>query len=474
MTAPPHQRFFPGARKFFAEKKSARWTLPLAAILLIAASSENDEELSGGATTAFDTTREAFSLSARNLLEKHRAQFFVGHSFFSENWLAASASVSARDGLGPLFVTRACSACHARDGRGAAPEADLATETMAIRISIPGAGAHGGPKPDPIYGLQLQTHALPGIKPEAEVLAAYHQTMDHFGDGEPYYLQQPTFHVTELGYGAMSTDAVVSPLVAPALIGLGLLEAVPEKTLRRLADEESRRSDGISGKLNFVWDVAAKKMAVGRFGWKAEQPSVRQQCASAFNGDMGLTTSLFPDENYTAAESICTNSPSGGNPEVSDEIFDAVALYARTLAVPARRGVTNEMVLRGEKIFQQLNCAVCHVPKLKTGSVPGFPELSHQVIRPYTDLLLHDMGEGLADHRQVFSASGRDWRTPPLWGIGLVGTVNDHDNFLHDGRAHGFAEAILWHGGEAEQSKEQFRTLNKSDRDALLRFLQSL
>jgi CxxC motif-containing protein (DUF1111 family) len=463
-------RIFPSAKKI-----AAAFLLLLAASTFAATTeSKTDEELSGGATTAFDTTRDAFSLSARNLLEKHRAPFFVGHQFFSENWLAAGESASSRTGLGPLFVARACSACHERDGHGSPPDADLQTETMAVRISIPGTDEHGGPKPDPVYGLQLQTHALPGIKPEAEVLAGYHETMDHFGDGEPYYLQQPTFHVANLGYGPMSTNVAVSPLVAPALIGLGLLEAVPEKTLRRLADEDSRRSDGISGKVNLVWDVAAKKMAVGRFGWKAEQPGVRQQCASAFNGDMGLTTTLFPEENYTAAESVCTNSPGGGKPEVSGEIFDAVVLYAQMLAVPARREVTNEIVLRGQKIFQRINCAVCHVPKLETGDVPGFPELSHQVIRPYSDLLLHDMGDGLADHRQVFAASGRDWRTPPLWGIGLVGTVNEHNNFLHDGRARGLAEAILWHGGEAEKSREQFRHLNKADRDALLRFLQSL
>jgi CxxC motif-containing protein (DUF1111 family) len=468
--------FFSRARFFPSEKKLAGWTLLLAASLVVAATtkSETSEELSGCATTAFDTTRDAFSLSVRNLSEKHRAPFFVGHSFFNENWLAASASVSARDGLGPLFVSRSCSACHVRDGRGAAPEAGLPTETMVVRISIPGTDKNGGPKPDPIYGLQLQTHSLPEVKREAEVLASYRNIRGIYGDGEEYYLRQPVFQVTELGYGAMNANVVVSPLVAPAVIGLGLLEAVPEKTLRQLANEDQRRHDGISGKLNLVWDAATKRIAVGRFGWKAEQPGVRQQCAAAFNGDMGLTTTLFPEENYTAAESVCTNLPSGGHPEVSDEIFEAVVLYSRLLAVPARRDVTNEIVLRGQNIFQELNCAVCHVPKLETGDAPEFPELSHQVIRPYTDLLLHDMGEDLADHRLVFQAGGRDWRTPPLWGAGLIGTVNDHDNLLHDGRARGFAEAILWHGGEAKQSKEQFRLLNKTDRDALLRFLESL
>ncbi len=437
--------------------------------------SPDGEALSGGATTAFDTSRSAFSLSARNLMAEHRAPFFVGHSFFNENWLAATASVSSRDGLGPLFVARSCSACHAKDGRGAPPEAGLATEAMVVRISIPGIGEHGGPKPDPVYGSQLQTHALPEVKPEAEVLVNYGIIGGAYRDGEEYYLRQPVYLATDPGYGPLATNATLSALVSPAIIGLGLLEAVPDETLRQLAQQQEQRSGvGISGKINVVWDAAAQRMAVGRFGWKAEQPTVRQQCAVAFNGDMGLTTTLFPRENYTEAEGICSNLPSGGNPEVSEEIFNAVVLYARLLAVPARRDVTNSMVLRGQRLFQQLNCSVCHVPTLETGDVPGYPELSRQTIRPYTDLLLHDMGPALADHRQTFEAGGRDWRTSPLWGIGLVGTVNGHQFFLHDGRARGLAEAILWHGGEAEQSKEQFRQLEKADREALVRFLESL
>jgi CxxC motif-containing protein (DUF1111 family) len=345
---------------------------------------------------------------------------------------------------------------------------------MVIRISIPGTDKDSGPKPDPVYGLQLQTHSLPGVKPEAEVLVNYRTLGGVYEDGEQYYLRQPVFPIMNPGYGPMATNLVVSPLVAPAVIGLGLLEAVPEETLRELAQRKGLDGGRIAGTLNLVWDAATQRVTVGRFGWKAEQPSVRQQCAAAFNGDMGLTTSLYPQENYTPTENACASLPSGGNPEVSDEIFDAVVLYARLLAVPARRDMTNEKVLRGQKIFEQLNCAACHVPKLETGDAPGFPELAHQVITPFTDLLVHDMGEELADHRQVFKASGRDWRTPPLWGIGLVGTVNGHEFFLHDGRARGFAEAILWHGGEAEHSREEFRRLNKADRTALLRFLGSL
>lgn len=436
--------------------------------------SATNADFSGGGTTAFDTTRNAFSLSARNLRPEHHTQYTIGSFFFNESWLAATLTPSDRDGLGPLFIARSCFACHIRNGRSQPPASFMPADAMVIRLSVPGRDADGGPKPEPTYGLQLQTHALPGIQPEAQMLGVYRLSRGTYGDGEVYYLRRPVFKLSDLGYGPMQSNVVFSPLVAPAIIGLGLLEAIPEQTLRELAAADQSRTDGISGKVNVVWDVTKKQLAVGRFGWKAEQPDVRQQCAVAFNGDMGLTTTIYPKENYTAAESICMNSLSGGNPEVSDEIFAATVLFSRLIAVPARRDATNEIVLRGEKLFHQLNCAVCHVPELKTGEADGFPELSHQTIRPYTDLLLHDMGEGLSDHRPVFEASGSQWRTPPLWGIGLVQAVNGHSFFLHDGRANGLAAAILWHGGEAEKSKEQFRRLPKSDREALLRFLGSL
>jgi CxxC motif-containing protein (DUF1111 family) len=442
--------------------------------LIRADESATNSELAGGGTTAFDATRNAFSLSARNLTLEHHTPYTIGSFFFNESWLAATLTPSDRDGLGPLFISRSCFACHTRNGRGQPPDSFVPTETVVVRLSVPGRGPDGGPKPEPTYGLQLQTHALPGFKPEAKILGAYQLIRGTYDDGEAYYLRRPTFLLSDLGYGPMQTNAVISPLVAPAIIGLGLLEAVPEESLKMIAAQDQKRADGISGQLNIVWDAAAKQLAVGRFGWKAEQPNVRQQCAAAFNGDMGLTTTLYPQENYTAAENICTNSPSGGQPEVSDEILAATVLFAKLIAVPARRDRTNEVVLRGEKLFRQLNCAACHVPELETGNMAGFPELSHQLIHPYTDLLLHDMGPGLSDRRQIFQASGSQWRTPPLWGIGLVSTVNNHNYFLHDGRATGLSEAILWHGGEAENSQEQFRRLKKNDREALLRFLQSL
>jgi CxxC motif-containing protein (DUF1111 family) len=266
---------------------------------------------------------------------------------------------------------------------------------------------------------------------------------------------------------------MLSPRVGPVMIGMGLLEAVPEKTLRALAEQQKRAGNGIAGHINYVWDKAAGKMAPGRFGWKAEQPSVFQQIATAFDEDIGITSSTMPDGSYTAREEICAKQPSGGNPEISDTILNAVVVYSRTLAVPQRRNWSDPVVLRGKALFTRVDCAVCHVPRLQTAS-SDLSELSNQTIRPYTDLLLHDMGEGLADHRPVFDAGGRDWRTPPLWGIGLVSKVNGHTLFLHDGRARNLTEAILWHGGEAEASRENFRKLPKSDRDALIAFLESL
>lgn len=419
------------------------------------------EELSGGATTIFDATRNAFSFPARNLRESLRPAFFVGNSFFNQNWVAAPASVAGRDGLGPLFNARSCSACHFKDGRGKPPGPAEPMTTMLIRLSIPGHDAHGGPKAEPAYGGQIQGQATPGVRPEADVYAEYQEVPGRFLDGQEFSLRKPVYPIRNLGYGPMAGDVMISPRVAPALIGMGLLEALPEEIIHALADPEDRDGDGISGRVNLVWDKTAAKMLVGRFGWKAEQPTVLQQTATAFLEDMGLTSRLMPGD--------CSQDP-----EVSDKVLSDVVTYTCTLAVPARRNWTDPAVQRGKALFAQAYCITCHVPKLRTGVYPKFPELSEQTIRPYSDLLLHDLGEGLADHRPVFQASGSEWRTAPLWGIGLISKVNGHTFFLHDGRARNLIEAILWHGGEAEASREKFRALSKADRDALIAFLESL
>lgn len=431
--------------------------------------------LSGGDTTVFDTSKNAFSFSVRNLRADRKARFFTGNSFFNENWVAAPASTAGRDGLGPLFIARSCSACHFKDGRDHAPAEGELSRTLVVRLSLPGKDkVTGGPVPEPVYGGQLQTRALPGVMAEAEVRMHWTEAAGHYADGEAYSLRRPHYAFTNEAYGAMQETMRFSVRVAPAMIGLGLLEAVPEETLTRLADPEDKDGDGISGRMNRVWDATSQTHMTGRFGWKAEQPSVRQQVSGAFNDDMGLTTALFSQENHSAAQAKQITFTSGGSPEVSDDILNAVVLYARTLAVPARREVDNPVVLHGEKLFRDLGCAACHVPELTTGSKTDLGELADQTIQPFTDLLLHDMGEGLADGRAVFEASSREWRTSPLWGVGLVKTVNGHTELLHDGRARNLAEAILGHGGEAEKAKERFRSLSKTEREALLRFLESL
>ena len=418
-------------------------------------------EMASGLITVDDTSREAFTRPVPNLRGERRTPFFVGNSFFNQNWVAAPASTAGRDGLGPLFNARSCSTCHFKDGRGAAPAEDAPFTTTILRISIP--GPHGGPIPDPVYGSQIQGSALPGVAPEAEVRVAYESITGTFPDGEAYSLRRPTYRLENPGYGPVPDGLLMSARAAPAVTGLGLLELVPEGALLRKEDPEDRDRDGISGRVNRVRDGA-----IGRFGWKAEQATVAGQVAAAFQGDMGLTTSLLPDENHTAVQD--PHLPNGGSPEVSGKILDSVAYYCRTLAVPAARKGPE----RGRQLFGELQCAACHTPELATGTSPDFPELSGQTIQPYTDLLLHDLGEDLGDHRPAFGASGSEWRTPPLWGVGLIPKVNGHSFLLHDGRARNLTEAILWHGGEALSSREKFRALTRADRRALIDFLESL
>jgi CxxC motif-containing protein (DUF1111 family) len=266
---------------------------------------------------------------------------------------------------------------------------------------------------------------------------------------------------------------MMSPRIAPQLPGVGLLEVVPEGDIMALADADDRDGDGISGRPNLVWDFLANEVRLGRFGWKANVPTLLQQNASAFLGDIGITSSPFSDTNCTSVEIACLEAPNGGSPEVDDLKLDRVTFYTQTLAVPARRSVEDPMVTAGEDLFTEIGCTSCHVASLNTGT-SDVPELSNQLIHAYTDLLLHDMGPGLADGRPDFEASGKEWRTPPLWGIGLIETVNGHTRLLHDGRARTIEEAILWHAGEAEAARARFTSLTLDQVEALLAFLESL
>jgi CxxC motif-containing protein (DUF1111 family) len=258
------------------------------------------------------------------------------------------------------------------------------------------------------------------------------------------------------------------------MIGLGLLQAIPQDDIATLADPQDQNGDGISGRVNMVWDNSLQTGVPGRFGWKASQPNLRQQNASAAIGDIGLTTSLAIAENCTGTETLCAQAMSGGAPEINDEFLEKLTLYTMTLAVPAQRNADAENITAGARHFAEMGCMSCHVPSFTTSKVEGFPELSDQKIHPFTDLLLHDMGPALSDDRPDFDAQGSEWRTPPLWGLGLYPVVGKHNFLLHDGRARNISEAILWHDGEARHSRDMFRQAPRKIRDELLAFLSSI
>lgn len=437
-----------------------------------------EEALSGGALTVFDVSRDAYSRQAPNVRNDFdfKNRFFVGNSFFNQNWVSAPASTEARDGLGPTFNATSCSACHFKDGRGAPPRTeDEDFLGLLVRISVPGEDSHGGPMPVPGYGDQFNHLSIGGVTAEGRSRVTYAEVAGTFVDGTPYTLLRPTYALDELSFGPMPWDVLMSPRVASGVFGLGLLEAIAEADLLAREDPDDLDGNGISGRSNRVWDPKTGQTVMGRFGWKANQPGIEQQNAGAFLGDMGITSPLHAEQNCPPEQASCAAATGGGEPEIDQGKMDDVTLYTQLLAVPARRDWDNAQVKEGKAIFERLACNACHVAQWTTSSSAAvLEELRQQNIKPYTDLLLHDMGPDLADGRPDFLASGVEWRTPPLWGLGLMHTVNGHTRLLHDGRARNAMEAILWHGGEAQTARDAFRALNTAERGALLRFLDSL
>jgi CxxC motif-containing protein (DUF1111 family) len=435
---------------------------------------ESDRELalSGGAGTVFDTTPNAFALALANLHNRDRRAFAIGNAFFNRNWVTAPASANGTDGLGPTFNAQSCSSCHFKDGRGRPPANPADPERgLLLRLSV--ADPDGHPQPVRLYGSQLQDRAINGVPAEGRIRIRYTTRRGHYGDGTPYTLLVPHYDIVERAFGPLPKGVQIGPRVAPGVFGVGLLEAIPEQTIVARADPADHDRDGISGRANRVADARSGEMALGRFGWKANVPTVEQQNASAFNGDIGVTSPIFREQNCPVGQRGCRAAPTGGRPEVDAHKLDRVTRYTRTLAVPARRGVGAPQTSAGARHFADFGCAACHLPKVKTGAA-DIAGLRDQVIRPYTDLLLHDMGPGLADGRPDGLATGSEWRTAPLWGIGLVRIVNHHTRFLHDGRARNAAEAILWHGGEASPAMRRFRDTSARARRELLAFLASL
>ncbi|MEO0973855.1 MAG: di-heme oxidoredictase family protein [Pseudomonadota bacterium] len=385
------------------------------------------------------------ALSDDGFVRMHR-----GKLVFVRTWEAAGSGTShgGHTGLGPLYNATSCADCHYRDGRGA---------------------RDGGPTPL-IYGLrdvpsvpaswgqQLQTFGA-GVSPEGAVSIEYREHEVHLGDGTSHTLRQPRYALV----GRDDADAL-APRTAPTLIGLGLLEAIAAADIVAAADPHDRDADGISGRVSWLPGTDSLAPVVGRFGWKATQRDLPEQIAKALAEDMGIDSRRW----------VGTRGPT----EITDQDFDRLVEYVRVLAPPAPRR-DDPLYTSGKAAFNALGCADCHraewtLPQTVKAHAPWLPPgVGGENIAPYTDLLLHDLGPALADGDGQDERS-REWRTPPLWGLGLMSAVNGNLRLLHDGRAHSFEEAILWHGGEAREARAGFQALQAEQRRALLAFLESI
>lgn len=422
--------------------------------------------------------RLAFTRTFPGLDAAARRDAALGARLFLLDWPIAPGTEGAPGGLGPTYARVSCAACHPRNGRGQPPGGpEAGPAAMVVRLSVPGSGPQGGPNPHPAYGDQLNPYAIPGVPAEGRAMVRWEEIEGAYADGTPYRLRRPVVAFRDLAFGPLGADIRVSLRIAPALAGLGLLEAVPEDALIALAARQAAETPATAGRLNLVWDPGAGALRPGRFGWKANVADLRAQAAVAAHQDIGLTSLLYPAEDCPPVQRACGAAPTGATPDLDAANLARLTLYLRSLDAPPRRtgdraGAGDDpAVVRGAALFEQIGCAACHLPTLVTGPSATAPWLANQTFHPYTDLLLHDLGDGLADDRPDFAASGREWRTAPLWGLGVGAAVAGNDALLHDGRARGAAEAILWHGGQAEFAGNGFRHLSEADRAALLAYL---
>ena len=435
----------------------------------------------GGETTLKRINTRTFIHPSENLDMDQQLDFWDGLSFFRDPWVTAPAVTKDRDGLGPLYNARSCKACHVRGGRGKLVEEGI-HQPMALLFRL--GHATDGSYLDPIYGGQLQPFSIflnkqTSVMPEGKVQISYQKIKGVYPDGTLYQLIKPHYQLLELGYQPLSANTVVSPRYAPALYGMGLLDAINESDLLSLEDVDDLDGDGISAKYNRV-PLAGKqgKHGIGRFGFKASQPSLAQQTAAAFVNDIGITNPFFTQDTCTESQTMCVlASKLGGHDkalEIPEKLHKLTVFMGANIALQPTRKLKSEKAQKGRRLFYQANCHACHTPSFTTDKSYPIKALANQKIWPYTDLALHDMGEALADNKAEFQANGREWRTPPLWGVGLHSHIQGFEAYLHDGRAKTLEQAILWHGGEAETSKQQFMKFAKQERDALIYFLKQI
>jgi len=427
----------------------------------------DSEWLSGGMQTVFDIGSGAFGHAFPEMDQWKKRVHEIGDGQFNATFVSAPAPLNP--GRGPLYNNVSCGSCHISDGRGKVPGIGDTSVSTLFRISIAGNDKYGGPMPVPGFGAQLQNRANFNVTPEAQVVVAYTEHSFSFDDGTSYSLRFPGYTILN-PYTALPNNIMLSPRVAAPVYGLGLLEAISDNSILANADADDADGDGISGKPNYVWDFIKGATALGRFGWKANQPSILQQVAAAYNEDIGVTNAVFPVESSFGQPQWDNNT----KVELADSLLHTATFYVQTLAVPGRRNLQNPQVQQGKRLFADAGCNKCHIPDMRTSVNVAFPAVSNQLIHPYTDLLLHDMGDDLADNRPDYQANGNEWRTAPLWGIGLTQRVNGHSNFLHDGRARNLLEAVMWHGGEALNAKNKVKAMTAAERSALVKFLESL
>ena len=449
------------------------------------------ELMQGGAATSTNPVNgDSFSHFSSNITFAEEEEFKLGNALFRKFWVSSPSSTQASDGLGPLFNARACQSCHLKDGRGHPPEGAADATSMYLRLARPARTAEERQAiadlkavnfPDPTYGGQLQDLAVPGLAAEGRMVIDYTEETVTLAGGETVSLRKPRYSVADLAYGPLDPETTFSPRIANPMIGMGLIQAIAAEDILARVDPDDRDGDGISGRAARARDHRTGELKLGRFGWKAQNASVRDQSSSAFKGDLGISTPDAPHHagDCTAAQEQCLAMPNGvqkrlGDTEAPDPVLDLVTFYSENLAPPARRAIDDATVLKGKSLFYASGCVACHTPKYVTSRKAENKAHRFQLIWPHSDFLLHDMGEGLADGQAVGDASGREWRTQPLWGIGLTETVNGHTFFLHDGRARNLTEAILWHGGEAQGARDRFAALEPDDRKALIAFLESL
>lgn len=448
----------------------------LALVLLITVNVYGSEEFPAGSGTTSDLSVQAFSHPLSGTRGQDRREFVVGNSFFQSVWVTSPASTTARDGLGPTFNAISCTACHFKDGRGRGlPDADGKVDiSLLFRLRVK--NADGSVSISENYGGQFNPQGVQGVPGEGDAMVNFETITGSFSDGEKFELAKPKYSFVNLAFGAFNKNTIFSPRVGPQMIGLGLIENIDESDIRKNADPDDLNKDGISGRVNTVYSLVQQKYVLGRFGWKAGQPSLLEQNAGAFHGDIGITSYLHPEEECPLVQIDCAAKRT--QEDISEQLLGQVTLYTQLLAVPVRRDVNSPNVIRGKAIFNQMNCQGCHTASYVTGKNSQFDVLNNQTIYPYSDFLLHDMGDALADdvgnYKNEGDAGTREWRTPPLWGIGMFKIVNGHTRYLHDGRARSVSEAILWHDGEGAVAKAKFLKLAINDRNDLITFLNSL